>query len=154
MIPRRSLPRFTIGLSIAALCALSACGGGRQTAAFSPEWQSDDGRGIAAVARKVGKVPEGQGLALGVTSSAIVGIWLDGTHRWKIAAKPDSRPSVAGQVVVYTTGGTLVALDARSGEALWKIPVGDKRLRAPGTTARRPSPVSGANRAAATCWSP
>ena len=126
------LPSSFLSLGLCALGALPACGGTSQTRAFSPEWQSDDGRAIAAVARKVGKVPEGGGLALGVTANSILGIWLDGTHRWKVAAKPDSRPSIAGQVVAYTTGGTLVALDAQSGQVLWKILVGDRRLRGAG----------------------
>lgn len=123
---------FPLILSLGLAGILGACGGARQTVAFSSEWQSDDGRAIAAVARKVGTVPEGQGLAVGVTNGGILGIWLDGTHRWKVAAKPDSRPSIAGQVVVYTTGGTMVALDAKTGQVLWKILVGDKRLRGAG----------------------
>jgi outer membrane protein assembly factor BamB len=116
----------------ASALAMSACGGAAQTSAFSPDWQSDDGRSIAAVVNRVGTVPDGNGLALGITQTQLIGIWLDGSHRWKHTASPDSRPSIAGGIVAYTSGGNLVALDAHSGNELWKVAVGDKRLRGAG----------------------
>lgn len=122
-------PRTCLASAFALLAA--ACGGGAvQTTAFSRDWQSDDGKAIGAVVAKVGKValPEGAGLALGVTRTGLVAIGLDGAHRWKHAATLDSRPAVVGGVVVYTSGGSLVALDAVTGKDLWKTPVGDKRL--------------------------
>ncbi|HVU04486.1 MAG TPA: PQQ-binding-like beta-propeller repeat protein [Polyangiaceae bacterium] len=117
----------------------AACGGGAvQTAAFATDWQSDGGKSIAAVAAKVGKpsLPDGGGLAVGVTDSGLVASSLDGAHHWKHPGRVDSRPAIAGDVVVFTSAGSLVALDANTGKELWKTSVGEKRLRGAGDDGR------------------
>jgi outer membrane protein assembly factor BamB len=123
-------------LGAVALCGLAAaaCGGAVRTTAFAADWQSDDGKSIAAVAARIGAVhlPEGRGLVVGVTKTGLVGSGLDGSHRWTHAAPVDARPTIAGDVVVYTAGGSLVALDGATGKELWRTSVGDKHLRGAG----------------------
>jgi outer membrane protein assembly factor BamB len=121
------------GVAVAWLTA--ACGGGAaRGAAFASDWQSDDGKSIGMVVAKVGKValPEGSGLAVGVTTMGLVAQSLDGTHHWTHPGAVDARPAIAGDVVVYTSAGNLVALDATTGKELWKTSIGDKRLRGAG----------------------
>jgi outer membrane protein assembly factor BamB len=123
-----------LATALAALGA-AACGGpALQTVPFSPDWQSDGGKQIQGVADRMEKVrvPEGRGIAVGLTQTGLVAVGLDGTHKWTHQDAVDSRPSIAGGVVVYTTRGTLVALSADTGAVLWKINVGDKRLRGAG----------------------
>src|SRR5262249_10413400 len=76
--------------------------------------------------------PESRGLAVGVTRAGLVAIGLDGSGKWKHSATLDARPTIAGDVVVYSGGGNATALDAATGKELWKIPVGDRRLRGAG----------------------
>jgi outer membrane protein assembly factor BamB len=113
----------------------AGCGGGAtRTAAFASDWQSDGGKSIGAVVAKVGKValPDGAGLVVGVTGTGLVAMSLDGARHWTHSAAVDARPAIAGDVVVYTSVGSLVALDAATGNQLWKTSVGDKRLRGAG----------------------
>ncbi|HEX4338506.1 MAG TPA: PQQ-binding-like beta-propeller repeat protein [Polyangiaceae bacterium] len=125
-------------LSLAALTAAGAvaCGGASlRGPAFKEDWQDDGGRAIAGVAARLEstKLPESKGLVLGVTKSGLVGMGLDGSGKWSHAGLPDSRPAIAGSVVVYTAGGQLVGLDGTSGKELWHVAVGaDKRLRGAG----------------------
>jgi outer membrane protein assembly factor BamB len=119
-----------VGAGLSFLAA-TACGGGTvRTAAFARDWQSDDGKAISAVVSKVGKValPEGSGLAVGVTPRGLIAIGLDGAHRWTHPGTVNARPAIAGDVVVYTGGSNLVALEGGTGRELWKVNVGDKRL--------------------------
>jgi outer membrane protein assembly factor BamB len=121
--------------ALAALIAVGCGGGSLRGPAFKDDWQNDDGRAISAVAARLANthIPESKGLVVGVTTSGLVGMGLDGSGKWTHAGLPDSRPSLAGNVVVYTAGGTLFALDAGSGRELWHTDVGsDKRLRGAG----------------------
>ena len=67
-----------------------------------------------------------------MTKTGLVGIGLDGSHLWTHAATLDARPAIAGDVVVYSNGGALVALDGTTGKELWHTSVGSKRLRGAG----------------------
>ena len=104
------------------------------TAAFSPNWQNDGGKSIKAVYARVSSaaLPAGAAVAVGVTKSGLVGVGLDGSGRWTAAGRPDSQPAIAGDLVVYTTGGQLVALDAKSGKQLWSVPAEGRVLRGAG----------------------
>lgn len=130
MIPRTT----SIAIFFAAALATACGAGGMRGPAFSEEWQDDGGAAIAAVASKVQKtpLPESKGLVVGVTKTGLVGMGLDGSGKWSHAAAPDARPSIAGGVVVYTQTGQLIALNGATGAELWKIPVGEKRLRGAG----------------------
>jgi outer membrane protein assembly factor BamB len=117
-----------------ALAVATACGGKHAMRAFEPEWQSDGGASIASVqARLKGtSLPIGAAVAIGVTSSGLVGIGLDGSGRWAYSGPVDARPALTGDVVVLTGGGKVVALDAKSGRQLWQVPSEGRRLRGAG----------------------
>ncbi len=122
-----------LGLSLAAFAL--ACGsttaGGR---VFAPEWQNDGGKSISAVQARVAASPvaAGPGVAVGVADDGLMGIGLDGSGAWTYPTKIDALPAVSGGVVVATTGGSVIALDARSGKLLWKRPSDGKSLRGAG----------------------
>ena len=129
------MSRARLGAMICGAIASTACGGGSmRSAAFAQDWQNDGGKSIAAVQARVGsvRVPESKGLAVGVTGRGIVATSLDGARHWTHAGAPDARPAIAGGVVAYTSRGTLFALDADTGQELWKTSVGDVRLRGVG----------------------
>jgi outer membrane protein assembly factor BamB len=124
---------------LAAITAVGCGGASLRGPAFKEDWQDDGGRAIAGVAARLEnqKLPESKGVVVGITTSGLVGVGLDGSGKWAHAGLPDSRPSIANSVVVYTAGGQLVALDATTGKELWKVAVGsDKRLRGAGDDGR------------------
>lgn len=102
--------------------SVAGCGGGQtRLNVFSTDWQDDGGKSIAAVqARLAGvAIPAGADVAVGVTPNGLVGAPLSGGAPWKHAHALDSRPVVAGSVVVGSGGGELFALDATTGKPLW-----------------------------------
>lgn len=122
-------------LATSACLALAVgCGGPARPAAFAEDWQSDGGKAIAEVIARLGaaKATEGPGVALGITRRGLVGVPLGGGRRWTHVATPDHRPVIAGDLVVFTARGALVALDARTGAQVWSVPVGQRRLRGAG----------------------
>jgi outer membrane protein assembly factor BamB len=120
------------------LGAIGCGGSGGPGPAFASDWQSDDGKSIAAVFAKVGstKIPAGRGIAVGITDTGLVGRTLDGSGKWTRTAAVDSRPTIAGDVVVFTAQRKLVAVDGATGKDLWSVDVGDKRLRGAGDDGR------------------
>ena len=77
-------------------------------------------------------VPLGADVAVGVSGkSTLVGIALSGGKAWSFEHALDSRPAVAGKVVVGLGAGELFALDSRTGKLLWKRNAGG-RLRGAG----------------------
>ncbi len=122
--------RWLLTLPLFALAA--GCGGASHDlgAAFSTDWQNDDGRSIAQVQQRLAtaKLPAGAAVAVGVTKSGLVAIGLDGSGRWEHKTPLDARPAIAGQVVVATGGGKVFALDAKSGSQLWSLPDEGKSL--------------------------
>jgi outer membrane protein assembly factor BamB len=123
-----------IGAVAVSVFSVACAGGGMRGPAFSDDWQDDGGQAIAAVAAKLEsvRIPESKGLVVGITKTGLVGMALDGSGKWSHPASPDARPAVAGGVVVYTMAGQLVALNGTTGAELWKVPVGEKRLRGAG----------------------
>ncbi|MCE7894564.1 MAG: hypothetical protein DYH12_33495, partial [Sorangiineae bacterium PRO1] len=119
-----------------ALAAIPACSPAitNSSTAFSPDWQNDGGKSIQAVYGKVSgaALPAGTAVAVGVTRDGLVGVGLDGSGKWKAAGRPDTQPSIAGDVVAYTSGGQLVGLDAKSGKQLWSVPAEGRVLRGAG----------------------
>lgn len=125
----------------AALLGLTACGGGMQGrlgSAFSTTWQNDGGKSIGALAERIAKaqLPVGRGLAVGVTTSGLVVIGLDGSAKWSRAGAVDARPAIAGDVVVATGGGRVFALDARTGKPFWSLSSDGRSLRGAGDDGR------------------
>jgi outer membrane protein assembly factor BamB len=132
-VTTRSAVALTLGI------VASACGGAKGSGpAFASDWQSDDGKSIAAVYARVGqtKVPAGRGLAVGISDSGLVARTLDGSSKWARPGPVDSRPSIAGNVVVVTAQRKLIAVDGATGKDLWSVDVGDKRLRGAGDDGR------------------
>jgi outer membrane protein assembly factor BamB len=130
-------PMTTVRSAVAALLglALFGCGGSQQnTVAFSGEWQNDGGSSIERVYQRVkgSTLPVGADVALGVTSTGISGLPLDGRAKWSLKHALDSRPIITGDVVVIGGGGELVGLDAASGKQLWSRPGNNQRLRGAG----------------------
>jgi hypothetical protein len=95
-----------------ALAVATACGGKHALRAFEPEWQNDGGASIARLQARLQatSLPVGAAVAVGVTGSGLIGIGLDGSGRWAYAGPVDARPTIAGDVVVLTGGGQVVAL--------------------------------------------
>lgn len=119
-----------VGAALACACASATTGG----KVFAPDWQNDGGKSIAAVHARVGNAPvaAGPGVAVGVTEQGLVGIGLDGSGAWSYPTKIDALPAVSAGVVVATTGGSVVALDAKTGKLLWQKPSDGKSLRGAG----------------------
>lgn len=141
------------GPVVATALALSGAGCGGTNGpgpAFARDWQNDDGKSIAAVEARVGhtELPSGRGMAVGISNKGLVARGLDGNGKWSWRGTVDSRPTIAGDLIVFTTAGKLVALDGATGKEIWSSPVGDKRLRGAGddghvTAASLESPSGG-----------
>jgi outer membrane protein assembly factor BamB len=113
--------------------ALLACGGGGTSLRlFSTDWEDDGGASIARVYQRVGNTPPpaGADVVVGVTgnSNALVGLPLGGGAKWTFPHAVDTRPIVAGAVVVGSGGGEVFALDAKTGSKLWARQTGDLPL--------------------------
>ncbi|MBX3183110.1 MAG: PQQ-binding-like beta-propeller repeat protein [Polyangiaceae bacterium] len=111
-----------------------ACGAGSQLgSAFSTEWQNDGGRSIAALQRELSAptAPAGAGVVVGVNGAGVVAVTLSG-QRWDRPGRLDSRPVIAGDVVLLSGGGRLTALAAATGAELWSIESGGRALRGAG----------------------
>jgi outer membrane protein assembly factor BamB len=125
------MPRRAVLPSRALLVALAVagCGGGQTRGeAFDPSWQNDDGAAAAAFQasfRSI-KIPTGASVAVGVSGAdTLIGAPLDSGPTWTFSHALDSRPMIAGTVVVGLGGGELFALDALTGARLWKRDAGD-----------------------------
>ncbi|MCL2450900.1 MAG: PQQ-binding-like beta-propeller repeat protein [Polyangiaceae bacterium] len=124
---------MTRGWVLWLLTALVACGGGGaqiHANLFSNEWEDDGGASIARVWKRVGTTPPplAPDVAVGVTGdaghTAVLGLPLDGSAAtpWRFDFPIETRPAVAGSVVVVSGGGETVALDATHGQVLWRRP--------------------------------
>lgn len=117
------------------LLATFACAKSTQIpTTFSTQWLNDSGHSIAAVEQRISKLPAPPNvdLAVGITEGAIIGIPLKGGQKWSHAALPDTLPSVAGGLVLYSSRGQLTALDGKTGAQRWSTSVGGYWLRGAG----------------------
>jgi len=106
------------------MIALAGCGGGQTRGeAFDRSW-SDRGAQEARAfeeAFRATPIPRGVDVAVGVTEGdTLIGAPLDGSATWTYRHELDSRPAVAGTVVVGLGAGELFALDAEKGALLWR----------------------------------
>ncbi|HET9957917.1 MAG TPA: hypothetical protein VFQ61_25640 [Polyangiaceae bacterium] len=101
---------------------------------FSTDWLSDSGQSIAAVEASLRNAPRprNQAVVLAITDRALQGVSLASGQRWSYAAAPDSAPSVAGDLVLFTSKGVLHALDAGSGKSRFQVSVEDMVLKGAG----------------------
>ncbi|HTQ04959.1 MAG TPA: hypothetical protein VMI54_13930 [Polyangiaceae bacterium] len=125
--------RRALSLAVAASVALGCAGGGAVSGvAFSPSWQSDSGESIAHVEAELRNAPRppDASVVVGVTADGLVGASLPSGAVWRRAGAVDVMPSVAPDgVVVASGGGRAFALDGKTGQTLWSIPVAPFVLR-------------------------
>lgn len=132
---RSSRARCALAAGLLAASIAAGCGGPQTAgAAFDASWVDDGGAAMAAVQQRLAQTPiaAGADVAVGIVgASTLVGVSLDGGARWTFEHPLDGRPSLAGSVVVGLGGGELFALDARTGNPLWRRTV-TGRLRGAG----------------------
>ena len=134
--------RWARGAALAAvalaLLGAPACGSGQTRGnLFSTGSRRDDGgSAIAAVrARLRGtRPPPGADVVVGVAGNAdkLVGLPLAGGWKWTFAHPLDSRPIVAGGLVLGAGGREVFALDAITGQKIWARDTGGLPLRGAG----------------------
>ena len=131
-----------VGLALAAVTPwlASGCAGGTaaRSDSFAPDWQSDQGRSIAALEERLRPVPRRARtpVAVGVDTAGLVGATLPSGRPWRARLAVDSAPVIAGDVVVVRSGKELVGLDARDGKRLWQVKVRDWMLVGAGDDGR------------------
>jgi outer membrane protein assembly factor BamB len=123
--------------SLALVLAALAAGCVKTTdvsAPFNSDWLDDRGNSIAEVERglRATPAPPNTNVVVGVTDKALVGMPLDGGRSWTHAATPDTLPAVAGNLVVYSAGGKITALDATTGAPRWSVDADGYVLRGAG----------------------
>ncbi len=121
----------------AACVALSACGGAQSHArSFSTDWEDDGGASIEAVRVRLAgaKATLAADVAVGVAgnSDKLVGLPLGGGAKWTFAHAIETRPVIAGGVVVSQGAGEVFAVDAQTGARLWARPAAGLVLRGAG----------------------
>jgi outer membrane protein assembly factor BamB len=119
-----------------ALLALG-CGGNIAKgvgAPFSETWQSDQGKSIAALEERLraAKAPPAAPVAVGVNETGLYGVTLPSGKRWTHQGTADTVPIVAGDLVIASNAGALFALDAKTGQELWSVPIKNRKLRGAG----------------------
>jgi outer membrane protein assembly factor BamB len=87
------------------------------------EWNDDQGASAASLWSRLGAAPVARGadVAVGVSGGKMIGVPLDGSPRWTVSNAIDSRPVLAAGVVVASGGGSLFAVDAKTGQKLWTL---------------------------------
>jgi outer membrane protein assembly factor BamB len=120
------------------LLALAACGGGQtRLNLFSTQWEDDRGASIAAVWKRIGsrEIPAAADVVVGVSAhgDTMIGLPLLGHQApWTFPHPLDARPVVAGSVVVGSGGGEAFALDATTGQVIWRRATGGLALTGAG----------------------
>ncbi|MDP9037053.1 MAG: PQQ-binding-like beta-propeller repeat protein [Myxococcota bacterium] len=124
------------------LSSLASCGG-RQTRlkVFSTDWEDDRGASIARVWDRLSgaAVPPAADVVVGIAAGGdkLIGMPLssdarDATNatsaRWVFSHALDARPVVAGNVLVGSGGDECFALDAKTGNLLWRRATGGNAL--------------------------
>jgi len=127
-----------VKLTFVSALGLAACGGGGAMGGggrvLAPDWQNDGGKSIQAVYQRVqsSPPPAGASVAVGVAKDSVVGISLDGSGRWTRPGRADSLPVITGDVVVLTSGGQTIAVEAKTGKDLWSVPSEGRVVRGAG----------------------
>jgi outer membrane protein assembly factor BamB len=110
-------------LSVSLLLAALACGGGQTRGhPLDSAWSDEDGRELDDFQKsfRLKSVPDPVEAAIGVVdNTTLIGSDLESGKRWTYSHELESRPVLAGGVVVGLGGGELFALDVRSGEEMW-----------------------------------
>ncbi len=125
------------GISLLLPLGVSACGAPQSGLnLFNGTWSDDSGASIAAVEVKLRgtRPPPGSDVVIGVAGNAdkIIGLPLDGHPKWTVSHPLDSRPLIAGTLVIGSGGGELFALEAMTGKKIWARTTGGLPLRGAG----------------------
>lgn len=101
---------------------------------FTQGWQNDAGISVAELEQRLRQTPKPPtvNVAVGVTTTGIVGMPLDGGRTWSYASRPDVLPTIAGPLVLFSAGGKLVALDAATGAPRYETGCEGYRLKGAG----------------------
>lgn len=116
------------GLVAAALSTTACASDPGRPKIFSTDWLDDQGKSISDVqARLRGARPGASAdvvVAVGGNNDKILGLPLGGGAPWTHQHALDTRPIIAGGVVVGSGGNEVFALDAATGKKLWARPTG------------------------------
>jgi outer membrane protein assembly factor BamB len=119
---------FIIGLFAAALASSACASDPGRPKIFSTDWLDDQGKSISDVhARLRGAQPGASAdlvVAVAGNNDKIIGLPLSGGAQWTHQHALDTRPIIAGGVVVASGGNEVFALDAATGKKLWARPTG------------------------------
>jgi outer membrane protein assembly factor BamB len=134
---RRLQSLAVLAAPLSAALVSSACGGNLAQgvgAPFSETWQADQGRSIAALEQRLRsiKAPAATPVAVGVNETGLFGMALPSGQPWSHRGTADTLPIVAGDVVVASSAGKLYALEAKTGNQLWSLPIDNRKLRGAG----------------------
>jgi outer membrane protein assembly factor BamB len=117
---------------------VASCGGGQTPLnLFSTDWTDDAGRSMESVRLKLGGARPAVGadvvVAVAGNVDKLIGQPLGQPGaKWTFAHPLDSRPILAGNVVIGSGSGELFALDAKTGHKLWARPTGGLKVHGAG----------------------
>ena len=137
MSESRVLRALAATLLLGAWALLSGCGGNDlHPKLFSSDWSDDNGASIAAVRTKLRDAPYTRGadvvIAVAQSGDRIIGLPMAGGQKWSVKHALDSRPQIAGGVIVGSGAGEVFALDATTGKQLWTRSTGGLPVRGAG----------------------
>lgn len=111
------------------------CGGSQSFESTLDEmWQWDGGVEASRVITAIqdGKAPEKIPAAVGVTGRGLVGRALPNGKRWEYEGEVDVLPTLVGNLVIFSGGGKVTALDVTTGKKVYAVNVHDRRLEGAG----------------------
>lgn len=135
MAAPHSFRLFSLALVSSLSLLAGGCGGSQSFESTLDEmWQWDGGveasRVVTALAGKHG--PKVIPAAVGVTGRGLVGRTLPAGKRWEYEGEVDVLPTLVGNLVLFSGGGRVVALDITSGKTVYSVDVNDRRLEGAG----------------------
>ena len=113
---------------LASVFAQGCAGDSGRLKTFSTDWLDDQGKSISEVQARLRGARPGVSTDLVVSvagnNDKIIGTPLGSGSQWTATHALDSRPIIAGGVVVVSGGKEVAAYDAASGKKLWGRPTG------------------------------
>ncbi len=118
---------FSAAAILGSVLAQGCAGDPGRPKTFSTDWLDDQGKSIAEVQARLRGARPGVSTDLVVSVAGkdkIIGTPLGNGAQWTATHALDSRPIIAGGVVVVSGGKEVAAYDASSGKKLWARPTG------------------------------
>lgn len=118
---------FLVSILGSSIVALGCAGDSSRPKTFSTDWRDDQGASINAVQARLRGARPGPSIDLVVAvvgKDKIIGTPLGSSPSWTANHALESRPIIAGGVVVVSGANEVAALDAGSGKKLWARPTG------------------------------